>query len=720
MIKFNYSKKEFSLMENSCIPSAVYQLIDNRIVTLAISKGLIELFGLEDEDKSSIYTLLDTNMYRDCHPDDIALLEDAAMRFAKSQDSYNVVYRSKIKGSYHIIHAFGKHIKKESAVVAVIWYVDEGPYQESSETEENKLINQYSNLVQLKNKDSILNYDYLTGLPTISYFFYLADTYYYYESVKNHETAVMLFLDLNGTRYFNAKYGFAEGDKLIIAFSKLLIKYFTNDACCRFGMDRFCVFTNDKKLEKRLKQFFTDCNNINNGNSLPVRVGIYSSKIESCPANLACDRAKIACDSSKKFPHSHFTYFNKTMLSEMEKRQYIISNIDRAIKEKWIKVYYQPIIRAANGLVCDEEALSRWIDPVKGFMNPADFIPVLEDTNLIYKLDLYVTEQILQKMIDQDKKGLYVVPISVNLSRSDFHTCDIVNEINNLVTKAGIPPGKLTIEITESIIGQDYDYMKAQIKRFQTLGFNVWMDDFGSGYSSLDVLHDIHFNLIKFDMKFLQEFSTDEKSKILLSGLIKTVIALGIDTICEGVETEEEAEFLKEIGCTKLQGFYYEKPIPLEKIYERYEKGIQIGFENTDETEYYELIGKTNLYDLSSITSSESQIYKNFFNILPMAIIEVDNNNLKIIRGNNTYKEVIKKYFGIQQFIENFEFEDKIEENGKLFRETLLEAKKTSVPLIIDDELKDGTKIHILIKKIAVNPVNKATALVIVILGVNI
>ncbi|MBQ9626450.1 MAG: EAL domain-containing protein, partial [Treponema sp.] len=261
-----------------------------------------------------------------------------------------------------------------------------------------------------------------------------------------------------------------------------------------------------------------------------MRAGIYSKNIEVCGASFACDRAKMACDSGKGAFVSNFTYFEKSMLVEAEKRQYIVENIDRAIAEKWIKVYYQPIIRAANGKVCDEEALARWIDPQKGFLSPVDFIPILEDSGLIYKLDLFMLEGILKKLEEQKKAGLYLAPISVNLSRSDFDSCDIVQEIYQRVQKSSIPLDKITIEMTESILGGDFDYMKSQIKRFKDLGFKVWLDDFGSGYSSLEVLHDVPFDLIKFDMKFMREFKRSEKSKIMLSGLLKIATELGLET----------------------------------------------------------------------------------------------------------------------------------------------------------------------------------------------
>ena len=146
----------------------------------------------------------------------------------------------------------------------------------------------------------------------------------------------------------------------------------------------------------------------------------------------------------------------------------------------------------------------------------------------------------------------------------DFESCDIVEEIRRRVDDAGIERSQISIEITESVIGEDFEFIKEQVKRFQGLGFPVWMDDFGSGYSSLDVLSQIHFDLIKLDMRFMERFDEGDEGKIILTQLVKMAINLGMGTLCEGVEEAEQAEFLKEIGCTRIQGYYFGKPMPFE------------------------------------------------------------------------------------------------------------------------------------------------------------
>ena len=331
----------------------------------------------------------------------------------------------------------------------------------------------------------------------------------------------------------------------------------------------------------------------------------------------------------------------------VQRSQYILENLDRAISEQWIQVYYQPIVRGVNGKACDVEALARWIDPAEGFLAPEEFIPFLEDAGVIYKLDLYVLEQVLKKMNRVTGDGLVVVPHSINLSRSDFDACDIVEEIRKRVDAAGIRREKISIEITESVIGSDYDFMKAQVERFQKLGFHVWMDDFGSGYSALDVLQSIKFDLLKFDMGFMRKLNEGEDGKIILTELMKMATSLGVDTICEGVETEEQVRFLQEIGCSKLQGYYFSKPVSYEQILERRVAGHSLLPENPDESAYYDSIGRVNLFDLAVISNEADPSLQKYANMTPMGIIEIRDHQSRVVRSNQPYRDFIKRFFDV-------------------------------------------------------------------------
>ena len=378
-----------------------------------------------------------------------------------------------------------------------------------------------------------------------------------------------------------------------------------------------------------------------------------------------------------------------------------------------------PIVRSSNGRVCQEEALARWIDPDKGILCPADFIPVLENAKLIYKLDLHIVDDVLKKMKAQTEAGLYLVPISVNLSRTDFDSCDIVEEITKRVDDAQIPREKLIVEITESILGEDFEYMKAQIERFQSLGFSVWMDDFGSGYSSVDVLQDISFDHIKFDIKFMQRFDR-EKSRIMLTELVRMAMALGIKTITEGVETEEQAEFLREIGCNKLQGYHFCKPVSLEQILERYQSGNQIGFEDPAQSDYYDAIGCVNLYDMSVIAGEEysGESFRKYFETLPICVFEVDENGYSITRCNKSYRNFTERYLDSIHIGQHFENTNINGEGERTFYDSLRQCSANGGRILFEASLPGGSKMRSIISRIATNAVTGVTACAVVILDI--
>ena len=719
MEKYRFTEPEKSLIEGLEIPFAVYQFIDSRVVTIALSKGFCALFGYDDPAKA--YHDMDHDMYKDTHEDDISRISDAAVRFATEGGSYDVIYRTKSRdgNGYNIIHAFGKHVyTKEGVRLAQISYTDEGSYTEGSNTSDTMIARSLKNALYEQSFLKANYYDNLTALPGMTYFFELA-TARRAEIWDQGDTPALLFTDFSGMKYYNHKYGFAEGDQLLQSFAKLLTRFFGNDNCSRLGQDHFAVITKCEGLEEQLSSLIEECRGINDGRTLPLHIGIYEHWFDGIVASMACDRAKIACDAISNEYSSGYNYYDMSMKDLEEKQQYIIANLDKAIAERWIKVYYQPIVRAVSIRVCDEEALARWIDPVKGFMSPADFIPVLEDHRLIYKLDLYVVECVLQKIKTLRSAGLHIMPQSVNLSRSDFDCCDIVEEIRRRVDDFGISHDLLTIEITESMIGSDFEFMKKQIDRFREYGFAVWMDDFGSGYSSLDVLQSVKFDLIKFDMRFMQQFDKSDKGKIILTELLRMANSLGLDTVCEGVETEEQVKFLQETGCSKLQGYYFEKPVPVERILEKYAKGIQIGFEDPAESKYYDDIGRVNLHDLSVIAKGDADSFESFFNTLPIAILEISNGQFRFSRTNQSYRDFMNRYFAltINEKPEKYHSNPNVGES--LFMKALLQSCTDSGNIFIDEYFPGNTVVHSCIRRIAINPVSGNVATAAVVLSIS-
>ena len=527
--RYSFDQRTQVILEHMTIPFAIYQFIDKRVVTIALSQGFCDEFGFKNLEDA--YRLMDNDMYRATHPDDKTRVADAAYRFAEFDEPYDVVYRTRTlkDPDYIILHSYGRSIHPEPGVrLCLTWYAFEGRYSPDQGTYESVLNQALNHFLTEESQYRGTYYDYMTGLPNMSYFYELAEAGRKRMREQSINSAILYF-DLTGLKRFNRQYGFSEGDRLIRAVAQILAKHFSSESCARFAQDHFAAFAPEEGLKERLDAVITECADINDGKSLPLRIGVYPDRIEPVEIGTACDRARMAADSWKKSKESYYSFFGTRMLAEEKNRQEIIDNLDRAIEEGWIQVYYQPIVRSTNGKVCDVEALARWNDPVRGLLMPSSFIPVLEEAMLIPKLDLCVVRQALRALKANEAAGIPNIPVSINFSRADFDACDLVQEICTLVDAAQVDRKMIHIEITESVVGSDFEYMKEQIERFRAQGFQVWMDDFGSGYSSLEVLQSVQFDLIKFDMGFMRRLDEGENGKIILTEMMKMATSLGVD-----------------------------------------------------------------------------------------------------------------------------------------------------------------------------------------------
>ncbi len=455
-------------------------------------------------------------------------------------------------------------------------------------------------------------FDRLTGLPAMNYFLELADEGFK-TMIEKAVTPSVLAFNLNGLKMFNQKYGIEEGNRILVAFADILKKYFTPMNCSRFGEDHFYVFTDSANVELELYQIFDELRSYNNGQSLPVRVGIYKPEgfTDIVNVGLACDRARTACDIDRKTYESKYTYFTSQMEKAAKERDYIVNSIDKAIENGYIKTFYQPKIRTMTGNLCGAEALARWDDPEYGFLSPGSFIPILEDSNLTYKLDSCILEQLVQDMKTYKEAGYELVPVSINFSRTDFLMTDPLQLLENIVERSGIDRQYFRIEITESTVMDDPVRMKSYIDKFQNAGFVVIMDDFGSEYSSLAMLREFHFDALKIDMEFMKNFN--ERSRKILKAIVTMAKSLGMCIVAEGVDNDEQFNFLKSIGCEIIQGYYFAKPMKLQDLIDDIsEKKLRP--EDEIDREFYETIGKENL--ITDMATSLQYFDGNKFTIL--------------------------------------------------------------------------------------------------------
>ena len=424
---------------------------------------------------------------------------------------------------------------------------------------------------ELEHTRSIVYTDPLTGLPSMSRFHELASEGAR-AMLEQGDRPVAMAMDLVGMKDYNSEHGRDGGEKLLCALADVLSKHFGDKECSRFSEDHFYAYAPESQAYEKVTAVFEDFKVANGGSTLPIRVGAYVCSFDDDIVDVGFDRARAACDLDRKTWESHVRWFSVEMNDEAKLRLHILDSVNQAIEQKWIKPYYQAIVRASTGEVCNEEALARWIDPEYGFMSPGVFIPILEEAGLLHKVDMHMIDCVLADMATKREHGVPVVPVSVNISLRDVEQLDISNEISKRVNSAGISQELLRIEFTESAASDDPELFKKEIEILHDAHFDVWMDDFGSGYSSLNSLKDFDFNLVKLDMEFMRGEHT-EKTWDIIAGVVDITRKIGVRTLAEGVETEAQADRLTKVGCDMLQGYYFAKPQSLEDVIESFESG---------------------------------------------------------------------------------------------------------------------------------------------------
>ena len=321
--------------------------------------------------------------------------------------------------------------------------------------------------------------------------------------------------------------------------------------------------------------------------------------------------------------------------------QFILANFDTALSAGHIQVYYQPVIRTISGQLCSFEALARWIDPDRGMLPPDAFIPVLEQAKRIHRLDSFVIETVCRRIRQSVENNQTPIPVSINLSRMDFTHCDIFSVVDENARAFHILHDFLYIEITESVLAEQEGQMRDVVERFRKAGYQIWMDDFGSGYSSLNMLKDYSFDELKLDMRFLSSFS--QRSRRILTSVVQMAKEIGMHTLAEGVETEEQFSYLRNIGCEKVQGFYFGRPMPYEAALDALrEKGITV--ELPRHRKYYDDIGRVDfLSAVPFLGQSEKKrlVTGRQLNSIPLALTELRRDSFSVLFCNSAYEEVV-------------------------------------------------------------------------------
>ncbi|WP_034785748.1 putative bifunctional diguanylate cyclase/phosphodiesterase [Eubacterium xylanophilum] len=447
----------------------------------------------------------------------------------------------------------------------VIWIavfmVSVAMYQQRlTEAEQNERVKNVN-----KQLEKIAVVDELTGLPNM-WKFREDSKEMLRKQGRRVSRLLFLFLDIRNFKSYNESNGFDAGNRFMVEFAKKLDAIFEESVVARFSDDHFVILTPEEGMQEKLDKIREVITSMQGDIHLGLNVGAYRPKDVNCSPDMACDRARYVCSSIKHRYDLDYREYDDKIAEKFKLRQYVVNHIEDAIKHRYIRVYYQPVVWAEDSTVCALEALARWEDPIHGFMSPADFIPPLEKYRQIHKLDQEIMRIVCQDIRKAKEDGFPIVPISLNFSRLDFIHTDVVGNLEKCTAEYGIPKNFLHIEVTESAIVDSDENIYNAVVKLRELGYSVWLDDFGSGYSALNSLKDFQFDVMKIDMLFLKGFDENERSRPIISSVVKLAEEIGMRTLSEGVETEEEHKFLRGIGCERLQGYLFGKPMPINEF----------------------------------------------------------------------------------------------------------------------------------------------------------
>lgn len=398
------------------------------------------------------------------------------------------------------------------------------------------------------------------------------------------EKLAMVVLDIDKFKYINDRLGYDEGDRILARIHKTLADCLDKEELfARISEDNFaCLIKNapDNEIETRLHEIFTEFDRRNsffikypvNFSAGICRLGQCLGKFEAVDFTMAVDRCKLAKKSIKNKHNSDVAFYDGK-IREISLREKDFENaMPQALKNREFECYLQPKYGTNSREILGAEALIRWNSKEFGFVCPGDFIPLAEKNGFVVELDFFILEEVcimLRRWLDNGKKPIV---ISVNQSRLHINDDDYIWRLREIVDKYEIPYEYIELELTESVFTEDADRMIAIMQKLHEIGFKLSIDDFGSGYSSLNLLKDIPADVLKIDREFFNGTVNSKKGRAVISSVVDMAKNLEMNVISEGVETQDQIDFLQEIDCNMVQGFYFSKPMKLKDFDELWEK----------------------------------------------------------------------------------------------------------------------------------------------------
>lgn len=465
--------------------------------------------------------------------------------------------------------------------------------------------------------------DQLTGLPDAEFFYAHAEDLLPAMARKGSPTNIVYF-NVDGLKDYNARHSYEEGDQLLRFVAQTISDVFPNRLLARFGDDRFVLLVEEEGLLEALEHAHAVVLDYRDGQLTSLRAGIARVMGANPDIRGFCDCARLACDSIRGRYNVFYRHYTDELGRELATRQRVLERFEGALANGHIQAYYQPIVRSVSDLVCEFETLARWDDPNEGLMEPDAFVPALEEARLVHLLDLHVIELVCQHYHRLREAGLPTCPASVNLSVLDFEAPEFFARLRDLLETYHIPARTLRAEITETAFTHNPKKVGQGVRKLHELGLQVWMDDFGSGYSSLSVLRDNEFDAVKIDMGFLRGINGadgGQRSRIMLTHFVGMGKELGIQTVAEGAESLEQLLFLRNIGCEKVQGHVFSEPVTFDQVVE-YLRSNVFYVEDEHFESYYRTVGRVNL--MKPFDTTRDPDYTGVGDGLPVAVVEWD------------------------------------------------------------------------------------------------
>lgn len=488
----------------------------------------------------------------------------------------------------------------------------------------------------MKGKEQLI--DQLTGIYNLEGFYKATEELFAKNPDKEY---IIAYWNIQRFKVINELFGRSAGDEILKSMAdKIRTAYKDVEGTYgRMESDNFIACFPAELLEGSRK-FVHSGEIIYNHDGMEYRFsacyGLYVVTDKSIGIESMVDRSRIAMDTVNANYMKSFAYYNEAMRDNIVREQMLMSDCDAAIRENQFEVYYQPVCNASDGTIISAEALVRWRHPERGLVAPDVFIPLFERNGYIHILDRYIWDRVCAMLKRRLDEGRDVVPISTNVSQIDFYNKHLCEDIIEIVEKYGLDPHLLRLEVTESAYSDDPNRVREIVKKLQDYGFIIMMDDFGSGYSSFNTLKDLPVDILKIDMKFMDDLEKGGKSAIILESIVRMTKWMSLRAVAEGVETEDELNFLKSIECNYIQGYYFYRPMP--------------------EREFEELLNNPNLVDIKSAMVARSG--ENDFSILyseslksegvfqnmlgGLSLYELVDDEMEIVRVNKGYYEMMK------------------------------------------------------------------------------